>query len=368
MSVARGPLRIVLLRSGGYDYAELELQTPIHIVAGNNVGKTSLIAALQFLYIDDSRQMRFAHDWKKTRKHYFPTTGSFVLFECMTPTGLQVFGLRGLGPVQGFEYQRFAYSDAFDREDYLDGRQPRAWEEVARRVVARDLRPMEPKHLRASLTGRGDAKGAPLGLVPLRRSGSYSSFRFLFRNLLRLSKIEQDQLKRLFIDISRPRLRRTEVDLRRDYGEIFRRVERDTQGVMALKEVAPAIADLVEHFASRESLRRGLVVTWTRIENDLEAERARVGEEITRLQAKKQALVDELGEVERKQAAVSEEAGRVATECGKKQQIKEQLEALRDRTKSFVPELEETIRARLRTQQDDLIARLASASGTCQHE
>lgn len=362
MSIARGPLRIVLLRSGGYDYAEIELQSPIHIVAGNNIGKTSLIAALQFLYIDDSRQMHFAHDWKKTRKHYFQTTGSFVLFECMTPTGLQVFGLRGLGPVQGFEYQRFAYSGPYDRDDYLDVREPRTWEEVSRRVVARDLRPMEPKHLRASLTGRGDAKGAPLGLVPLKRSGSYDSFRFLFRNLLRLSKIEQGQLKRLFIDISRPRLRRTEVDLRRDYGEIFRRVERDTQGVVALKEVAPAIADLVEHFAKRESLRRGLVAAWTLIETGLEAERARVSEEIARLEAKKQTLTDELDEAERKQAAVRDEAGKIATQRGKQQQIKDQLEALRDRTKSFVPELEEAIRARLRTQQDELIARLASAS------
>jgi len=362
MSLARGPLRIVLLRSGGYDYAELELQGPIHIVAANNVGKTSLIAALQFLYIDDSRQMYFSHDWKKTRKHYFPTTSSFLLFECMTPTGLQVFGLRGLGPVQGFEYQRFAYAGAYDREDYLDGRELRPWEDVSRRLVARDLRPMEPRHLRASLTGSGDAKGAPLGLVPLKRSGSYTSFRFLFRNLLRLSKIEQDQLKRLFIDISRPRLRRTEVDLRRDYGELFGRVERDTQGVLALKEMAPAIGALVGQFAERESLRGVLAASWLLIETSLEAERVRTRETIAGLEGKVRGLNDELRRVEKAQSAARTEAAQIATDKGKKQERKNQLEALGEKTRSFAPELETSIRRQLQAQQDTLIARLADAS------
>src|SRR5207244_3679096 len=33
MNVSRGPTRIVLIRSGGYDYADLDLSGPVHLVA-----------------------------------------------------------------------------------------------------------------------------------------------------------------------------------------------------------------------------------------------------------------------------------------------------------------------------------------------
>src|SRR5688500_15508065 len=99
MSLPRGPVRLVLIRSGGYSYAEVDIHRPIHLVAENNVGKTTLIAALQFLYIDDFGEMHFSHDSRETRQHYFPHSDSVILFECMTPTGLCVYGVHGLGPV-----------------------------------------------------------------------------------------------------------------------------------------------------------------------------------------------------------------------------------------------------------------------------
>ncbi len=362
MSLSRGALRIVLLRSGGYDYAELDLQQPIHLVAGNNVGKTTLIAALQFLYIDDSRQMHFAHDWQKTKRHYFPDSGSFVLFECMTPTGLQVFGLRGKGPVQGFEYDRFAYAGAYDRDDFLDGRVPRTWEEVRRRLLPRDLRSMEPKNLRASLTGSGDAKGAPLGLVPLKRSGSYDSFRFLFRNLLRLSRIEQKQLKELFIDISRPRLRLDAVDLRRDYADMFARVEKDAQDVEALRSVAPDIERLVGSYVERGLVRGRLVATWRLIEQALAAEQSRVQAAITALNGQRSAADTAIQEVEHRQAEANKEAISLGEQSGGLKRDLAKLNQLREAAQAFMPELEEAARNQLSSTVADLVTRIAGAA------
>jgi hypothetical protein len=362
MSLSRGPLRIVLLRSGVYDYAELELHQPLHLVAANNVGKTSLISALQFLYIDDARQMHFSHDLAETRRHYFPESGSVVLFECMTPTGFQVYGLRGLGPVQGFEYERFAYNGAYRRDDYLDGRQPRAWDEVVRRLIDRDLRQLEPKHLRASLTGTGDAKGLPLGLVPLKRSGSYDSFRFLFRNLLRLSKIEQDQLKRLFIDITRPNLRKTEVDLRKDYADLFNKVDRQAQEVAALRAVEPQISDLVRRYTERRVLRGRLAATWRAIENALEAERQRV-EDVSRARdADRKALADEAERLREEQAAAVNEGNRFSEEAGLLTAARSELEALRNEAKGFIPEFQAAEREQLQQQYDGFASRLQATT------
>jgi hypothetical protein len=361
MSVARGPSRIVLLRSGVYDYAELELHEPIHLVAANNVGKTSLISALQFLYIDDARQMDFSHDFADTRRHYFPESGSLVLFECMTPTGFQVFGLRGLGPVQGFEYERFAYSGQFRREDFIGGRLPRLWEETARRLIDRDLRQVEPKHLRASLTGVGDAKGPPLGLVPLKRSGSYESFRFLFRNLLRLSRIEQDRLKRLFIDIT-PNLRKTAIDLKKDYADLFHKVDRQSQEVMALRAVESLIADLVRQYAERREAQGRLATMWKLIERALEVERVRVAQLAVVLDSERAALRTQKAQLEEGQTAAVAAGNALSEQAGRLDEQRRQLESIRETARSFVPEIEAAIRSQLQADYDALTGRLEVAS------
>ena len=84
MSMRSGPYRIVALHCGKFDYAEIEIDTPVHLIGPNNVGKTSLISLLQFLYLDDQRQMQFSRDMPETRRYYFPEKYSYALFECLT--------------------------------------------------------------------------------------------------------------------------------------------------------------------------------------------------------------------------------------------------------------------------------------------
>lgn len=361
MSVARGPTRIILLRSGVYDYAELPLHESLHLVGGNNVGKTSLIAALQFLYIEDMKQMHFSKDLTETRRHYFPETGSLVLFECMTPTGFQVFGLRGLGPVQGFDVERFAFNGAFSREDFLEGRQARTWSEVARRLLDRELRQMEPKHLRASLTGVGDAKGPPLGIVPLKRSGSFESFRTLFRNLLRLSRISQKELKELFIDIT-PNLRKTEIDLRKDYAELFQKVERQAQDVEALREVEPLIIALTGDYLERRGARGRLAAMWQAIESMLAQQQRAVDAQTSQLDAERAALQAEAVVLKEKHEAAVAEGNKLSKQAGGLEEKQRNLEVLRDTVRGFVPELEAVMRDQLQRDYDALAARLQIAA------
>ena len=118
--IVNGPTRIILLHSGKYDFAEVELDRAVHLVARNNVGKTTLIAALQFLYIDRANQMDFAYDSAATRQYYFPHPFSYVLFECLTPKGHQVLGVHGQGPVHSYQYERFRYTGQLRLDDFLD--------------------------------------------------------------------------------------------------------------------------------------------------------------------------------------------------------------------------------------------------------
>ena len=148
-----GPSRLILIRAGKYDYAEIDLTRPLHLIGPNNVGKTSLVATLQFLYVDDKNHMRFSRTLEESLRHYFPDHNSYVLFEILTTTGFMVVGMQGQGPLRQFDFQRFTYLGRYDRADYIDEDKLRGPDEVRTRFASRGYTPLEPKHLRTALTG-----------------------------------------------------------------------------------------------------------------------------------------------------------------------------------------------------------------------
>ena len=81
--------KIVIINSELYAKASIHIgeSSSIQITAENNVGKSSFINALNFLYITDRDQMRFEDDRKlsDSMKHYFDGTSlhSFIIFEIL---------------------------------------------------------------------------------------------------------------------------------------------------------------------------------------------------------------------------------------------------------------------------------------------
>src|ERR1043165_4865418 len=105
-----GPLKLILVHAGRYDYAEVELSASLQIVGPNNTGKTTLINTLQFLYVDDLRTMDFgSYNLEQTLAYYFPGQYSYVLFECLGVTGQCVIGWRGQSRASGGDPERFCY-------------------------------------------------------------------------------------------------------------------------------------------------------------------------------------------------------------------------------------------------------------------
>src|SRR5437016_10137976 len=103
-----GPRKLILIKSGRYDFAEVELSGSLQIVGPNNTGKTTLINALQFLYLDDLRTMDFgSYSLEQTLAYYFPGQYSYVLFECLGVTGVCVLGWRGQSKAAGGDPARF---------------------------------------------------------------------------------------------------------------------------------------------------------------------------------------------------------------------------------------------------------------------
>lgn len=79
--------RLAILNSDIYSKADIELGDcdSLQIVGPNNIGKSTLIYALNFLYIIDGKQMTFSGNRtgdKTTFNHYFPSiNSSYIIFE-----------------------------------------------------------------------------------------------------------------------------------------------------------------------------------------------------------------------------------------------------------------------------------------------
>ena len=389
MSVV-GPTRLIILNSGKYDYGEVELVRPLHLVGPNNVGKTSLIAALQFLYIDDQRYMHFSRDMDDTRRYYFPDPNSYILFECLTPTGYRVVGVQGLGPLKRYEFRRFSYQGKFDITDFLDEANKLRQEDEIRGLLAdRDYRKLEPNQLKAALTGSGDNNGVHLGLVPTRDSDAYRRFRRVFSNLLRLAHLSQEDLKRFLYEIYESEFKQKSIDLETGYSSQFEKVKRLADEVRGLQAVADDIRRALLLAAERDEVRGNLPLLFTHIGCAWEVIRAEIVEsreklnlQMEQLAGKESQAKEEYRETEQSMRSLDQQLGALKRDLKNIEQektefrdyladiedakianLKTQIEEIGYLLKNAVQEPATRVAARIRMQEKDLTAQRGLLEG-----
>ena len=359
-----GPTRLVLIRSGKYEFCDIELIRPLHLIGPNNVGKTSLISTLQFLYIDQQQKMHFSRDLDQTRKYYFPDPDSYILFECLTPTGYRVLGVHGLGPVKGYQFERYSYRGEFLIEDYVDSeRQIRPNSEIRARLSDREYTILEPSHLRAALTGIGDNKGVRLELLPMRDRGGYERFRKVFSNLLRLSHLSQEDLKRFLFEIYETEFQEKGIiDLESSYSSQYEKVRIMANEVKDLMAVADDIRGALLLADERDSLRSELPQLFEKIVEviaQIKKKNISVKETIEKEQSQLATLVVA---TEKKQSDTRKELREVNEEYGVlKNELKMLHEEKQEFSSYFLP-LEEAGIAQLKQEIEEIGFRLRSSA------
>lgn len=354
MSVV-GPTRLIILKSGKYDYGEVELVRPLHLVGPNNVGKTSLISTLQFLYIDDQRHMHFSRDMDDTRRYYFPDPNSYILFECLTPTGYRVVGVQGLGPLKRYEFRRFSYQGKFDVAHFMDESGKLRHEDEIRGLLAdRDYRKLEPNQLKAALTGSGENNGVHLGLVPTRDSDAYRRFRKVFSNLLRLAHLSQEDLKRFLYEIYESEFKQKSIDLETGYSSQFEKVKRLADEVRGLQAVADDIRRALGLAAERNEVRGNLPLlfanigrVWEEIRSELVESREKLNQQLEQLAAKESQAKEEHRETEQRMRSLDQQLGTLKRDL---KNIEQEKVEFRD----YLADIEDTNIANLRTQIEEL--------------
>ena len=369
-STAYAPQKFVLINAGSYDYAEVELRGSLQIVGPNNTGKTTLINTLQFLYIDDRRQMNFGeHTHQETCDFYFPNQYSYVLFESLGARGTFVLGWRGQSKIVGGDPQRFCYQGSFDPNDFLNEKgQVREPPDVSDRLGMKGyaLIKSDAEHRdMLLLPTRGEPQGSGgAGLVALQPNAQYPQFRETLKNLLCLSTITQDQMReRLLMLAGLPTGKQSyALDVRKLFGDEYDRLLELKQKLKSFKEHVPQIGLLVESYDERERLRGEQMYLWTHMRAkrdefqeahnaELASLRARIEAAIHGAEAAKTAAEESRDTVK----ALSETKGALNTQLA-------QIASQTERFKNFEEDLANGILANTRSEIQKLEKQLEDAA------
>src|SRR6266487_4756635 len=361
-----GPQRLILINSSLYEYAEVELAGTLQIVGPNNIGKTTLIKTLQFLYLNDRRHMDFgAHSPEQTREFYFPNQYSYILFECLGVTGQHVIGWRGQSKTSGGEPERFCYSGPFVATDFHNQknevREPR---EVDAKLSLKNLRKIKSAEEHKELLlppANGEARG--LGIVALRESEKFHHFRETLKNLLTLSTITQEQMRDCLLMLADIPPDRTAFDARELFGNDYDSVLMHREKLDQFKQNKDFVEKLVAKFTERETARGELVWRWTdlrakrqKFDKDHEEKVAGIREAKFAVDNKVNELAAELADRRKDVESFSEQKGQITGPLkGIETQDKE--------FKGFPEEFERTALANLKREIRALEMQLANAEG-----
>lgn len=361
-----GPQRLILIQSGPYEYAEVELSGALQIVGENNVGKTTLIKTLQFLYIDNRQQMDFgSHTLEETREFYFPSQYSYVLFQCLGATGQCVVGWRGQSKASGGEPERFCYLGPFEVADFLDAKnQVREPRDVNARLALKQFRVLkgaqEHRELLLPPAGSG-ARG--LGIVALRDNDKYHQFRETLKNLLALSAITQEQMRDRLLMLADIPPDRTALDARALFGDDYDRIRARRERLVKFKKNQPLVEKLVGKFAERETAHGELVWRWTdlrgkrqKFEEEHEAKLEQLREEVQKQSGLWKATDDEMGDRQNDITEFSEQKGIISKPL-------QDLALLDKEFAAFVEEMERAALVNLGQEIRALESRLTAAEG-----
>jgi len=249
--------RVLFVNSGGFRLCDIDLSKSIHLYGGNNAGKTTIVNALQFAFIDNFKQMVWdGHKDDETKKHYFDSF-SYIVFEVSTPTGPQCLALLGQGPGQSFGYQRWRYNGTLELQSYIlkDGNgkfKPRDNQFVKSYFAKMEAKgPLSGTEMQQWITGRGDS---PFSVAPLKRSNDFPKYKKVFTNLLRLEKLTSLEMRELLVACSD--VVTNELNLRDKYENRYNEFLGKQNEITMINNARDTLESCIEDFVKLSQKRK----------------------------------------------------------------------------------------------------------------
>ena len=202
--------KLVLINSCAYKMAEVGFEHghSLQLVGPNNVGKSSLIYALNFLFLVNKRLMNFSGQRtadKETLAHYFPSPErSFILFEVKKNDRYYCMLVHRNADNEVI-YTRIdqQYKRSYFFEEQSDGQHLRSYKELMREVVkagAKAKKIDQVHEILKHIYQVGDRNDAVVWLTDkCKVSGTYNSFNKVYRYLINSKLIDNRALKDILL-------------------------------------------------------------------------------------------------------------------------------------------------------------------------
>ena len=291
-----GLSRLIMINSGVSDYVEILPQDSTHLVAENNIGKTSILACLQFLLIDDFNRMVFPKNPRDTQEFYFPSQSSMIIFEIRDLEGTEHLVIfRGNGLANQKRYSRWIISGHYEKSMFVESLdttsiRPRFWEDIVayasrqHRVVNEYSASELKKQLRKN----------PRWL-PTKEGLQQRNFTTVLKTLNTLGDVRDKTLKQVLLDLNDDL--ETSMDFAKEYGHVWSdfqerrgahvRIEEDLSIIKKTKSV------FAEEIVLNEKIVQSLKELGPEIESlysDTEARKISIQEEINSVDETKKSV------------------------------------------------------------------------------
>ncbi len=301
-------LRIGLVNSGMFDLLELNLDVQaVHLVGENNVGKTSLITLMQFLYFHNVREMTFPKTSTESLTFYFPYEGGYLLFEVRTLNGTRrTVGIYGTGTADSRVI--FVFDGGFVLEDFLDeARHVLPLKQAQDRLFDRNFRRYARfEDYEKALIGQHTDGVYNVQMFELTMT-NFRLLRNLLQGLLRLDRITSDDVRQFLIQIVKTAGVKTQISVAEDYERKNREIQTVRRQLLDLQVLQPLIERWqavqqeitdAEHQLEEESIRlyhlSARYLTWLQAQHtQTQGQYQATGQQLDALEQRRDVLLEQ---------------------------------------------------------------------------
>lgn len=293
--------RVGLVNSGMFDLLDLNTDVrAMHLVGDNNVGKTSLIELIQFLYFPQLGEMHFSKTLPETLSFYFRPEGSYLLFEVRTLRGTtRTLGIFGTGTADA--RQVFVFDGPYALTDFLDAqRHVVGLSQFGQRLANRrfHIYPRVEDHERGLIGEHSDDR-ANVQLFDLPR-GNFRLLRKLLQNLLRLERLTSRDIRLFLNTLVESNGAKTRIDLARDFDRKYGEIKTIRDRISELNRLRPligqwtlAVQRLEKARADEQAARHRLSHATERVITELVSQQQALTSSLTLLKGEHKQLEDE---------------------------------------------------------------------------
>jgi len=282
-----GLVRIVMIKSGQADYVEIEPHSSVHLVGDNGIGKSMILATIQFLMIDDWNRgkMKLSNGALKDKEFYFPNSNSYVIFELESIEGVRhLYVIRGLGKTNNFDIEKWAaegcwFNEGIFIENDADKSRIRSWDEIRDNLLKQSSSLQKisnkPDRIRVLKTWMGWFGKSKKG----------DDFSDLYLKFLKLGSIKESELKEHIISSSVPDNMTKRIDISEDYSRTWREIVEERANLQKLKSVQTKLSKVIEEHDELVIRKNKLSQQWINYANGVQ-KWADEAEETTKLLSK----------------------------------------------------------------------------------